>query len=69
MTKDEAHKLLDGLKNGVSAPDWKINEALIETGDLAWSESAYQVVRRAGTWERKQSRTLAKAGPWDGLAA
>ena len=69
MSKTEAHKLLDGLKNGVHAPDWKINAALIETGDLSWSEGAYQVSRKAGTWERKQSRTLAKAGFWDGLAA
>lgn len=69
MTREEAHKLLDGLKNGVHAPDWKINQALIETGDIAWSEGAYQISRRPGTWERKQSRVIAKAGFWDGLAA
>ena len=69
MTREQAHKLLDGLKNGVHAPDWKINAALIETGDLSWSEGAYQVSRKAGTWERKQSRVIARAGVFDGLLA
>lgn len=69
MTKTEAHKVLDCARAGVPTADWKISQALVVTGDLSWTDSVYQVRRRAGTWEREPSRVIAKAGFWDGLQA
>lgn len=34
MTKTEAHAILDGLKNGIQAPQYQINRALLATGDI-----------------------------------
>ena len=37
MTKTQAHEILDGLKNGIQAPQYQINIALLVTGDLGVS--------------------------------
>ena len=51
MTREEAHRLLDGLKHGVRADLQDINEALMETGDLDCSTTT-QLHVAAGEWER-----------------
>ena len=34
MTNAEAHLILDGTKNGIPTPQYKVNLALLVTGDL-----------------------------------
>lgn len=34
MTNAEAHLILDGAKNGIPTPQYKVNLALLVTGDL-----------------------------------
>lgn len=67
MTKEEAHKVLDAARAGVPTPDWRINAALVETGDLCWSETRQQSRKSIGSWEGKEP--VEKVGLWDGLAA
>lgn len=37
MTNTEAHLILDGIKNGIPTPKYKITLALLVTGDLGIS--------------------------------
>ena len=37
MTNAEAHLILDGAKNGIPTPQYKVNLALLVTGDLGVS--------------------------------
>jgi len=37
MTRTEAHQILDGAKNGIPTPQYKIILALLVTGDLGIS--------------------------------
>jgi len=37
MTNAEAHQILDGIKNGIPTPKYKITLALLVTGDLGIS--------------------------------
>lgn len=34
MTNTEAHQILDGIKNGIPTPQYKITLALLVTGDI-----------------------------------
>ena len=34
MTNTEAHQILDGIKNGIPTPQYKVTLALLVTGDL-----------------------------------
>ena len=37
MTNTEAHQILDGIKNGIPTPQYKVTLALLVTGDLGIS--------------------------------
>ena len=37
MTNTEAHQILDGIKNGIPTPQYKVTLALLVTGDLGVS--------------------------------
>ena len=37
MTNTEAHQILDGIKNGIPTPKYKVTLALLVTGDLGVS--------------------------------
>ena len=50
MTNTEAHQILDGIKNGIPTPQYKVTLALLVTGDL-------------GTHERLRGQGLDQALP------
>lgn len=66
MNRNQAHKILDSVRNGANVSEWKIVEALKITGDVC-ELSDYPVVRvrPQGTWEMR-SRGLAPA-VWCGV--
>lgn len=67
MNRAEANRILDRARSGEDVPTWQITEALCATGDLDASGYSVQVVRPAGTWERKNTHHLAPARWVDGL--
>lgn len=68
MTREEAHRLLDGLKAGVHASLILVNEALMHTGDLDFHTTT-QVLTQAGQWERGDTGAIKPAEPFDCLVA
>lgn len=67
MNRAEANRILDRARAGENVPTWQITEALCATGDLDGMGDSIQVVRPAGTWERKNASQLAPARWTDGL--
>lgn len=67
MTRAEANRILDRARAGEDVPTRQITEALCVTGDIDGADYSVQIVRPAGSWERKNASQMAPACWFDGL--